>query len=592
MTKHTRFLTRHAQPDPEARAARRALVVGRLMIGGVTLVMLLLVARVMQLQTIPDQRTWALRATDRASVAMHTRRGGLTDSAGRLIATSRVATRLFVDPAIVPNRTSLLAHLGAHLGYDPAAIERLIDARPDSRYIVIDDDVDNARLERLREIPMRGLSTETWVQRDYPNGALAGQVVGFINDDGKGIEGVEMLHDDRLRGDVGRIGYVCDRQRSPLWIDAATYKPAQDGEPVRLSLDLVIQKMAEEELAAACRQYAASSGQMIVMDPHTGEIIAMANHPAFDPNAFRTSKPEQWRNRCVTDAFEPGSIFKPFIWAKLLEDGYANPTEMFDTTEDGVWRSARGRRLRDSRPHGRITWDNVLVYSSNIGMAIASARMGNDKLHATVRSFGFGASSGSGLPGEAAGIVNPLKKWTHYSESSIPMGQEIAVTTLQIARAFCAIANGGLMVQPTIMARDVHDPMVASPVVERVLSEPVAEHTRLVLGRVMTEGTGQRARSRLYDMFGKTGTAQVPDPVRGGYAEDQYIASFLGGAPLDRPRLIVACVIHRPDKSIGYYGGTVAGPPARNVLERALIYLGVPTLEQRAAEHPQVAAVR
>ena len=418
------------------------------------------------------------------------------------------------------------------------------------------------------------MATQPRLVRDYPYGPLAGQVIGFVGFDGDGLEGLERRFNEPLAGTPGALRYLRDSARRPLWVERTSYQPSTHGQSIRLSLDAAIQSIAQEQLLAACQRYAAAAGQMIVMDPHTGQILAMANYPFFDPTEFSQAKPDDRRNRCVTDVFEPGSTFKAFIWAKATEAGMARPDEIIDCTESGYYVSPKRRALRDAHAHGRITWDEVLVKSSNIGMAIVGQRMGIKPLHDAVRSFGFGSKTGSRLPGEVAGIVNPLRRWNHYSETSVPMGQEVAVTAIQLARAFCAIANSGYLVTPTILA-----PSPAStdePIYERVLDPDAARYTRRVLRRVVTEGTGRKANSPRYEIFGKTGTAQVPDRQNGGYLDKQYVASFVAGAPVDHPRLVVVCAIHRPDPAQGYYGGTVAAPAVMGVIEQSLAYLGVP----------------
>ena len=324
------------------------------------------------------------------------------------------------------------------------------------------------------------------------------------------------------------------------------------------------------------QKFHAQAGQIVVMDPHTGEILAMANYPAFAPDDPRPAGDEpSRRNRAVTDVFEPGSIFKPVVWASLTEMKAASPTEKIDTTTAGYYRFDFGRTLRDAHACGLIDWDTVLIKSSNIGMARVAMRVTPQQLHDAVARFGFGSPTHAGLPGEVGGLVTRLSKWTQYSQTSVPMGQEVGVTGLQMVRAFSVFANGGLLVMPTIEAIDPRDP-IRTPVSSRIIRADVAEHTREVLRRVVTEGTGRKADSSLYPLFGKTGTAQVPDLKHGGYLENQYVSSFVAGAPTDHPRLVVGCFIHRPDKSIGHYGGIVAAPAVQAVVEQSLMYLGVP----------------
>ncbi len=391
--------------------------------------------------------------------------------------------------------------------------------------------------------------------------------------DGVGLEGLERSLNNPLGGKPGALGYLRDAFAKPLWVERPEYKPPVDGRAVSLSLDVVIQAIAETQLRETCERFSAPEGQLIVMDPYTGEILAMANYPAFDAGRLAQSKPDDWRNRCVTDVFEPGSTFKPFVWAAAIEAGLATPELTIDCTDVGVYRTSKGRRIRDVHAHGRIAWDDVLVKSSNIGMAIVGQQMSPTQMYRAVRAFGFGSVTGSRLPGEVSGLVTPFEKWNHYTLTSVPMGQEIAVTALQLVTAFGVISNGGYLVRPTILA--VRPSSSPTPIYERVLEQATAVHTRHVLRRVVTEGTGHRANSGLYGIFGKTGTAQIADPVNGGYLADQYVSSFVGGAPFDEPRVIVICAVHRSDVSKGYHGGTVAAPAVRRVIEETMVYLGV-----------------
>ena len=541
-----------------------------------TLTFLGLTWRVLQLQIKPAPAIADRFDSQRSRKTFPGRRGDMMDRHGRVFATSRIAQRLFVDPMLIENPNTFSEHVGYQLGYDPAWIEKKINVKPGRRYVLLDRRLNDERMLKLKTLQLPGLTTEPFLVRDYPQGQVAGQVIGFVGVDDRGLEGLELVLENELSGQTGRMGYVRDARLRPLWVDQAEYVPPRDGDSVVLSFDVTIQSIAEEELRATCEKFQANSGQVLVMDPHTGEILAMANYPPFDPNVFVNSQADDRRNRCVTDVYEPGSTFKPFIWAAAIDAGFVTPNELIDTTTNGVYKTPRGRRLHDVRGHGRITWDDVLVVSSNIGMAIVGQRIKATQMYAMVRSFGFGRSTNSGLLGETAGIVRPPKKWNHYSVTSIPIGQELAVTSLQLLTGFSAIANGGYLVNPTIrLVEKSPDQLSLTTIYERVLSSDVAEHTRRVLRRVVTEGTGHRANSSLYKIFGKTGTAQIADHINGGYLEGQYVSSFLAGAPLEWPRIVVACVINQPDETIGHYGGTVAAPAARRVIEQTLAYLGV-----------------
>ncbi|MFW6059336.1 MAG: peptidoglycan D,D-transpeptidase FtsI family protein [Phycisphaeraceae bacterium] len=555
-----------------ATAPHRALWAGRCCVGVLTLALLALLGRVAQLQAEPDARVAALLEAHTSERTIMARRGALLDRRGRLLAGARVGQRLFVDPQLIDHHSMFPERLAYALDYEPVRIAQLIGENIERRYVVIDHRLDDERAARVRELDLSAVATEPVLVRDYPQDTLAGQVIGFTGRDGDGLAGLEAAFDDVLRPKPGRVGYLRDARRRTLWMRPESQQPHEDGRPVRLALDATIQHHAEQALAEAVESFDAAHGQMVVMDPRTGEVLAMANYPFFDPNAFASAAPEMRRNRSVTDVFEPGSIFKPFIWAVATQNGAARPTEMIDTTESGVYYT-RGRRLRDARPHGLITWEQVLIYSSNIGMAKVGERLGIEKLHRAVKMFGFGEPTGSELPGEVGGLVRPASQWTHYSLTSIPMGQEVSVTPLQITRAFCALANGGLLVAPTMRVVDGNQVL---PIQQRVLRPATAERTRQVMRRVVTEGGGRRAQSSMYTIFGKTGTAQLPDFERGGYHQDRYVSSFVGGAPLDKPRLVVGCFVHDPNRSKDHFGGTVAAPAVKQVLEQSLRYLGVP----------------
>ncbi len=569
--------TRTAIPTPASRrrdSARRVLWIGRGSVWLLSAVLLALLWRVGQLQHQPDERLVRQLDQHEGARSLEARRGPLLDRRGRPLAITRTAERLFVDPALIADRNTFSERVGYTLGYDPVAIELAMARRPDSRYLVIDHRLDEATAALARRLDLPGLFTETITVRDYPHGDLAGQLIGFVGRDGSGLEGLERHFDRRLSGERGRLEFLRDVRGRELWFDADGYVPPTHGGAVRLSIDVTIQAIAERELADAVQQYGARAGQLVVMHPFTGEVLAMANYPAFDPARFADTPAQVRRNRVVTDVFEPGSIFKPFVWSVATQRGLAQPQEVIDCTSDGVHVTSRGRRLRDARPHGRLTWEQVLIESSNIGMAIVAERMGEQRLHDAVRAFGFGQTTGSGLPGEVAGLITPRRKWNHYTLTSVPMGHEIGVTGLQLTRAFCVIANDGRLVTPRVRPLDA-DAARAAAAAPQVLPPSMAAYTRRVLRRVMTEGTGRRAPSPLYAVFGKTGTAELPDRETGTYHRDQYVASFVGGAPLDSPRLVVGCFIHRPDRSIGHYGGIVAAPAAVRVLERSLQYLGV-----------------
>jgi cell division protein FtsI (penicillin-binding protein 3) len=559
------------------RAAKRVLVVGWVFVAFITLAMLGLLGRVAQLQFDPPPRIAELIDSQKSTITVQGRRASLVDRMGRSMRSTQVAHKLFVDPQAIEDYSTFAEKLGYTLGIDPAMIDRKISARADKSYVVIDRRVSDETLEKFSQLhKLPGVGLDPYLVREYPTGAVASNVLGFVGDEGKGLDGLERVFNKELTGTPGKLTFFRDVRHRAVWVEPKGYRSPTDGKSVRLSMDMVIQQIAEDELEATIKQFNAKQGEIIVMAPRTGEVLAMANYPTFDPENMGKAKADQWRNRCVTDVYEPGSTFKPYVWAAAVEQKIATPSEMIDC-HGGYYVSPGGRHLRDAHGYGMLSWEDVLVKSSNIGMAHIGLRMGSKRLYHSVKSFGFGKLPGSGLPGEVKGIVNPLNKWNPiFSPTSVPMGQEVGVTPLQMARAFCTLSNGGLSVMPTIRARDASDVAHTAPIVERVVSKRTADITKAALRRVVTEGTGKLANSPYYSLFGKTGTAQVPDKKHGGYLPGAYVGSFVCGAPVDDPQVVVICVIHLPEKSKGYYGGIIAAPAAKRVVEQTLVYMGVP----------------
>ena len=556
--------------DESVTAGRRVLSFTRGLLGLVSVLLLCLLGRVVQLQMRPSDRIARLIDSQQSRRDVLARRGHLTDALGRPLAISRTATRLFADPRLIQDPTSFARIVSDMLALDAREVEKKIRQRRDRRYAVLEHRLAAWQVEELGNLKLPGLATQRWLVREYPQGHLAGHLVGVAGFEGRGLEGLEFAFKDDLAPTSGSLDYLRDVRFRPVRMVNRNLRPPRDGVSIGVTIDLTIQSIAETELSAQCRHFEAQQGQLIIIEPHTGRILAMANYPEFDPNNLDQTSREQRRNRCVTDVFEPGSVFKPFVWAKALEGGFLDPGEVIDCTTNGLWVSPEGRRIHDVRGHGLITAAQVITKSSNPGMAQIGLRLGAKRLHQAVGEFGFGSVTGSGLPGEATGIVHPLAKWNHYSVTSVPMGQEIAVTGLQLVRALSAIANDGLLPRPRVRSTEG-----ILPVRHHVLSALSARYTRYVMRLAVLEGTGRKANSDLFSIFGKTGTAQVASSEKRGYLKNQYVASFIAGAPVAKPRIVVGCFIHRPNKAIGHYGGIVAAPAVKRVIEQTLVYLGV-----------------
>ncbi|UCD76067.1 MAG: penicillin-binding protein 2, partial [Phycisphaerales bacterium] len=433
--------------------------------------------------------------------------------------------------------------------------------------------------------------------RHYPQGALAAALVGLVGFEHTGLAGMEHQYDAQLEPEHGRLRYLRDARRKTLWIEPSDYTPGHNGSNVRLSIDLVIQDIAERRLREAVTAQNAGGGRIMVIDPRSGEVLALSDilytRPGWDEQTddpFREQDPALGRNRCATDPYEPGSTFKPFVWSVATELGKATLDEVLPTPAHTGHRTSTGRLIREAYFYGPSSWRKVLIKSINAGMAIVAERMTEAQMQDVITRFGFGHRTHCGLPGETMGIVTSPKDWTTYTQCSVAMGHEIAVTPVQMVRAFSAFARDGTL--PTLRITALSRDEAPYQVVQRAISPATARTTREVLREVMIEGTGRKAQSELYELFGKSGTAQLPKKNGGGYHEDRYVSSFIAGAPLRDPQIVVLCVIDDPDKSKGYHGGgTIAGPVVRDVIDAALTYLGVPPEKPQRDENALASAL-
>lgn len=555
---------------------------GATLIALVMAALVCLVGRLVYINTHDRPRLLAQAARQQVSVIpIKHRRGLIADCQGRIISCTMLRKSVFMDPGVVSDKQAAAERAAEILHIDAAEIKPdLLDAG-DRRFLVVRRGVTEEQARSVKRAGIYGLGVFDEPYRIHPMNGLGAALIGFVAPDGHGISGLEYQCDAWLRGENGVKTIVRDAQRKAFWLADGGYRPARDGFHVVLTLDAEIQAIVERELAAGSEQYAAESGVAVVMRPQTGEILAMANYPGFDPNQYGDYGASRYRNRAITDPIEPGSTFKPFIAAGALAEGKARLGTIYDC-EMGAFKEGR-RTLHDHHPYGLLTFEEVLIKSSNIGMAKMGKALGNERLHRIVKGFGFGKQTGIDLLGEDAGIVRSLPRWNDYTTTSIPMGQEIAVTPLQITRAFCAFANGGQLVRPhVIQAVLAADGRVISdfsnpPTDGQAIPEDIAEIMKnKVLCRVVSQGTGSKSQLANHRVFGKTGTAQIAKKGGGGYEPNAYVSSFIAGAPVSDPELVVFVALTRPDRSRGYYGGTVAAPIVREILTHALAYLQVP----------------
>ncbi|MFO0874921.1 MAG: penicillin-binding protein 2 [Phycisphaerales bacterium] len=568
---------------------------GRGLVALVLLGLVVALGRVVQLKVRPEA---ALRPYLDPPTATHReigRRGDIIDNRGRVLATSVVGYRLFVDPKMVDDLDALARELAPRLGANPQEIvqhvaERL-KANPASRYIVLDRVLEDWQVDAVRQGNLKGVGIEPMLLRHYPHGEVGASVVGFVNIDHLGAGGAELTLESPLKPHDGKLTYQRDARGRVLWIDDENYVGKSDGRDMRLSIDLVVQEFVEEALDKAARDFNARGARCVVMDVATGDLVAIADvirdRKGFReviPDDDRDKHPSWGRQRCVTDPYEPGSTFKPFVWAAAVDQGKARPSEIIPLPA-GPYTTSHGRVIRDVHYTGPVSWEEVLVRSLNGGMAYVGERFSAKELRDVVRSFGFGDRTGCGLPSETAGLVTPLKQWRHTSQTSVPMGQEVGVTCVQMARAFSAFCRDGTMVEPRIAVPDEPSATGSNKVVvvpRRAISEAAALKTREVMRGVMTMGTGRKAQSELYEIFGKTGTPQLAVPRdrwrefgKKGYFDDRYISNFVAGAPFEHPRIVVVVTIDDPDKRKAHFGGLTAAPVARDIIDFTLSYLGV-----------------
>lgn len=436
-----------------------------------------------------------------------------------------------------------------------------------------------ALMDKAQRYPIRGLTIEGEGRRFYPNRELAGPLLGFVSPDGEGKEGLELSLEPQLKGRVSEVRGLRDRSGRLIFSDGIENEQALAGHNVFLTIDKGIQFTAERELEAAIKTYEAIGGSIVVVDPSTGEILAMASGPGYNPNDYSTSSPDQRRNRCVVDRFEPGSTMKVFAISTALAAKSVSPTTSIYCEAGNM--AIDNIVIHDTHVNKWLTPTQILSVSSNIGTAKIALGLGEQRLYEGLRRFGFGDATGITAPGESVGVLRPRgRPWVQVETASASFGQGISVTTLQLAMGISAIANNGRLLEPILIKRVTDGTGLtlseSSPNVRRdVVPASVAKMMSEMLVAVTEgEGTGVEAAIPGFRVAGKTATAQKIDPATGKYTDTHYVASFIGFAPADKPKLAIAVVLDEPMGG-SYAGGSVAAPVFRRVGEMALRYLGV-----------------
>ncbi|MFM9959143.1 MAG: peptidoglycan D,D-transpeptidase FtsI family protein [Phycisphaerales bacterium] len=621
--------------------AARANAVGFMVVALVSVCLVVVVARVVQLQIAPETNL-VPHIKDRVSRALlPSPRGDLQDRRGRTLAATRAGYRAFVDPVeFVNNEPSVgdaFNRASELLGVDKgllvekvmkraetnerrasAAAEGVNPAPKPIRYVRVSEVLDDLQVEQVRAANIKGLHLERRSVREEPGGDAVASILGRVDVEHRGAFGAERIHDDQMKARPGFMKAVRDAWGRPMWVEADGYVVPRRGTDVKLSIDLTLQEIALEEVRRGVEDYDAQGGRCVLLDPATGEVLAMVDVVRETPDAVPYSRDEHralgdrphpryrviaedprrevhaalGRNRCVEDVYEPGSTFKAFMWSAVTERRLAAPDEVFNTY-NGEWSTPYGRRVKDVTPQDELSWANVLVYSSNIGMVQGTSRLSFEEMWESTKRFGFGSRTKIGLPGESAGIVTPLNRFTKYTQTSMASGYEIAVTPLQMARAFSVFARNGALsgtlpnVRLTALDPARPDPTRPEPEVRtRVLPGWTADLTREVMGRISDVMTTRAARKYKdeapmnYRMFGKSGTAEVVAPGGGGYIKNQHNSSFIAAAPFAQPRFVCLVVIDDPGPELVrkrmHYGSSTAGPVLTRIMRRALEYYGVP----------------
>ncbi len=516
-----------------------------------------------------------IRGQSTTSVELLPHRGTIYDRNRTELAASLEVDSLYAHPALISDPKAAAKQLAPILQLPLHAVYRdLLSSRP---FVWLKRKVMPAQARQIRALDIRGLGFLKESQRFYPQKEIAAQVLGFVGVDSQGLEGIELQYDSIIKGKTRKLFPDRDARGRHVYVEGLQpWDRSRQGNDLVLTIDKNIQYIAEKELQAAVSLSQAKSGTAIVMDPLTGEVLASAVCPLFNPNKYKESTPDARRNRAVTDIYEPGSTFKAILVASALEEGVIKPADMF-YCEKGAYRIAR-RTIHDHGSHGWLDVGGIIKHSSNIGVTKIGRQLGKEQLYRYIRSFGFTASTGSRLPAEQSGFMPSLKRLSEHTQGAISFGQSITVTPLQMVTAYAAIANGGMLMQPIIVKR-ISDPRggvvkESPPVIRRRVISPETSRTmRDMLKKVVASGgTGARGAVAGYTVAGKTGTSQKVD--KAGYSHTKLIASFAGFAPADEPRIAIIVVIDEPRRL--KYGGESAAPAFSRMAGGILNYLHVP----------------
>jgi len=538
----------------------------RLVLACFALVFVGLVARAVHLQVFDEEFLTGqgeARHLRVEQIAAH--RGTITDRNGEPLAVSTPVDSVWANPRELAESGADLTALARALDLDKADLLRRVTRSTDRTFLYLRRHMSPAAAESVQALHVPGVYLQREYRRYYPAGEVVGHLLGFTNVDDQGLEGLELAFDDWLTGTPGSKRVLRDRFGRTVE-DVESIEPPSPGRTLVTSIDLRIQYLTYRALKAAVQDNHARSGSVVVLDVTTGEVLAIANQPGFNPNDREQYTASRYRNRAVTDIFEPGSSFKPLVMASAIESGGFKPTTIVDTSP-GFWRINNALIIQDDSNLGKIPLTTVLARSSDVGAARVALTMEPQEIWRVLAGFGIGRLTDSGFPGESAGRLNDPQHWRTIGQATLAYGYGVAVTPLQLARAYSAIAADGILRPVSMLALD------KPPAGTRVISSSTAHAlTQMMEAVVSPAGTGKRAAVRNYRVAGKTGTAQKA--VVGGHSDQRHTAFFAGFAPASHPRLVVVVVVDEPQGA--YYGADVAAPVFSNIVTGALRVLAVP----------------
>lgn len=500
------------------------------------------------------------------------RRGIIFDRQGRQLALNLELDSLYCEPDSLERDKKSLKKLASAISKEPKTILAKI---PDKgKFVWIERKLDPDIAERVRNLNIEGIGLMNEAKRVYPKGRLASHIVGSVGIDNQALEGVELQYDQYLKTRGGKV--LLERDARGRTLSSGVDKEAK-GNNIVLTIDEGLQGIVEMELDKAMVQWKAAAVSAVMMDPYTGEILALANRPSYDPNDPGKAKNFEKRNRAITDYYEPGSTFKIVAGIGALEENIVKPHTLFDVSRGSI--EVGGKTIHDVHKHGVLTFKEVIQKSSNVGAIMIGMKLGKERIYKYAKLLGVGEKTGIDLPGEVSGLMHPPERWSGTSLGAIPIGQEVAVTPLQMLRTYSAIANGGFLVKPHVVAEIISPEgqllfSFMDNEKKRIISPKTAGIFKEVLKSVVEGGTGEKASVEGEEVAGKTGTAQMIDPKTKRYSKEKYISSFVGFVPVDNPRFALIVVVYEPRGQI--YGGVVASPVFRDIATQAFSYLNVP----------------